>query len=282
MSEEKELFQGYALQNSKSAIRNHTIVYATDGLCVNIAQKISQNVQHSKLLYHPYGRGQVGEDKKCSKTITNQVLTHPNVSGVVLVGFEQGDLNEWQAFIQEHHQQVVSIPVYQSGDRTSAIHDGMNAAARLVHVSSETRRQVIPINQLKIGIVSDKPIEDGESLLSQQLLRRFDQVGIEVCTSAHMNEHTPEEMVTFLNAEHCHMIMHDCLNMTYASPITPVLRMSNLSHFGIDLYADSDKSMEESIEQLIRKIQSIASGEKTYSEILVRDQLWFPRMEPSI
>lgn len=295
-------YDGYLTPYSHMGIRNHTVVYATDGLCVNIAEKINNNVKNSILLYHPYGRGQIGDDKRWSQTITDNILTHPNVSGVVLVGFDQNDLNTLEALIKDHNKLVASIPIYQSGDRTSTIQKGMEATAEIVHKLSGLGRCTLPLNEMNIGLIFDPHESNLNLTIIKQVAIKLNEMGVKVFTSENNwlqdirdsldlsfvsiiegKCDTQEETITLLSSAHCHLFLNFHTKWTSGNTVVPIIQITFCDEaVGSDIRLNPQTSEENFIEKIIQKLLSVASGEKTYSEILGHAHLWYSRIEPSI
>ena len=59
-----DIFTGYLRQNGQVGIRNDLLILNLTGLTSKVAERIHQNLNHSKLVSFEYGMGLLNKDKE--------------------------------------------------------------------------------------------------------------------------------------------------------------------------------------------------------------------------
>jgi altronate dehydratase large subunit len=84
-----DTFTGYLRQNGQVGIRNDLLILNLTGLTSKVAERIHQNLNHSKLVSFEYGMGLLNKDKEISQNVFIGLSLNPNVGGVLLVSADQ-------------------------------------------------------------------------------------------------------------------------------------------------------------------------------------------------
>ena len=154
-------FKGYKRKNGEVGIRNEIWIIPTVG-CVNgtvsqLAQSLRQETKHSHIesivaYTHNYGCSQLGDDHENTRKILRDMVLHPNVGGVLLVGLgcENNQLNSFKEFLGEYDTERVRFMECQKVD--DEFEEGMKLLRELYKVASKDKRIEMPLNKLRIGL----------------------------------------------------------------------------------------------------------------------------------
>ena len=105
---EGRTFLGYPRKDGRVGIRNELWILPTVGCVNDIAKALEREYQslvgpgidHVYAFPHPYGCSQMGDDQENTRQILADLMTHPNVGGVLLMGL--GCENSSIAEIRKH------------------------------------------------------------------------------------------------------------------------------------------------------------------------------------
>ncbi|MCF8568470.1 UxaA family hydrolase [Alicyclobacillus tolerans] len=286
--------------NVNVGVRNHVVIYSTDRLCWSVARAIASGVEGTLVFGHPYGRGQVGEDKSVSRLMESKLLTHVNVAGVVLVGLEEYDLLDVKQRM-EGITQVEMIPIYKLGGASNAIREGMECAARLRARSTQVPRVPVPLNCITVGVVCEEigSFADCYGLSPHELIQSLSQTGMNISfTDGNGQNFTSQSLQqrdlfpkgyahrvnsgTRLVAEGCQVLLSFGQTLTSICPIVPVISVAAMNQFPVDFVWGSLYGCNHNTDQLLDKILSVCSGELTFSEIVPTGPVWVERIDQSI
>jgi altronate hydrolase len=155
-------FKGYRRANGEVGIRNELWIIPLVG-CVNgIANKAisnfmskvtpSKQVDAVKVLSHPLGCSQLGDDHQNTKVILQNLVQHPNAGGVIVLGLgcENNQMADFKANLTNYNTQRTRFLVAQEvGDEITDIN---SLLSQLYALMQNDKRQEIPIGELKIGL----------------------------------------------------------------------------------------------------------------------------------
>jgi altronate hydrolase len=154
-------FKGYKRANGEAGIRNEIWVIPTVG-CVNgtvnsLAENLRMETQckgvDAIVAYpHNYGCSQLGEDHENTRKILRDMVLHPNVGGVLIVGLgcENNQISTFRTMlgnIDESRIKFMETQKVFDEDET-----GMKLLREIYEVVSTDEREELPISELKIGL----------------------------------------------------------------------------------------------------------------------------------
>lgn len=141
--------RGYKRFNGEYGIRNDLFVLPTVG-CISQLVKYYTKDCDVTLLTHPYGCSQSGDDGENTLNALSQIITHPNVGGIVVVGL--GCENTQISMIKEKvglNPRVKYITLQDEDDERAAIMDAIQELQELVQ---KDERVTMDVSKLKIGV----------------------------------------------------------------------------------------------------------------------------------
>jgi altronate hydrolase len=158
---EKQLtFKGYRRKNGDVGIRNEIWIIPTVG-CVNgIVNELAKSLQNeidggvdAVVPYpHNYGCSQLGEDHENTRKILRDMVLHPNVGGVLIVGLgcENNQPAAFRKILGDYDHDRVKFLVAQEVD--NEYEEGMKLLREIYSAVSQDRRTDVPLGELKIGL----------------------------------------------------------------------------------------------------------------------------------
>lgn len=157
-SDSPYMFMGYERANGKVGIRNSIFIIPTVG-CVNKTCEIiknrvleyCENDEDIKVLTHPYGCSQLGDDREYTAKCISGLLQNPNVGGALLVslGCENNNLEYMKNFLGEYDKErVLTLVAQESEDEIS---DGIDMVRALIKKLSHDERTLQPLSKLTLG-----------------------------------------------------------------------------------------------------------------------------------
>ncbi|MBP1763288.1 MAG: uxaA 1 [Firmicutes bacterium] len=148
-------FMGYRRSDGSVGIRNHVLVMPTVVCANRVARGIAQNVQGAVWFEHQHGCSQIGADAALTEKILLQHGTHPNVSGVVVVGLgcETIRAQDIAAEIKRQcpYKTVHCVIMQDEGGSFKAIAAGSSAAQKMLMEASLLEREPINASELILG-----------------------------------------------------------------------------------------------------------------------------------
>ena len=153
-------FQGYERANGGVGVRNDLWIITTVG-CVNktaeklgeIAKKIMPNeCTGVKVITHPYGCSQMGDDLVNTQKVLASLVKHPNAGAVLVVslGCENNNIEEFKKVLKSYDENRVRFLVTQNVP--NEIDEGKKIIEKLFSYISAFNRKNVPFSKLKIGL----------------------------------------------------------------------------------------------------------------------------------
>lgn len=171
MEERNLTFRGYRRKNGEVGIRNEIWIIPTVG-CVNgvigqLAESLRAekgiDVQGRDLLSdagvdaivaypHNYGCSQLGDDHENTRKILKDMVLHPNVGGVLIVGLgcENNQPDAFRELLGEYDAERIRFLVAQQVD--DEYEEGMQILRELYDVVSKDKREEVSFGELKVGL----------------------------------------------------------------------------------------------------------------------------------
>lgn len=127
--------------DERPGIRNHVVVLSLNSFCNRATELIATAVRGTLPLVHPFGRNEIGIYKERLERSIEGVILNPNVTSILLVGYEPQSTDELLSSIRARtSKRVESVLVLETGTM-GALHAGVDKAASLVLAASEARRE---------------------------------------------------------------------------------------------------------------------------------------------
>lgn len=163
-------FKGYRRKNGDVGIRNEIWIIPAVG-CVNgIVGRLAEalraetgcterrdtfgeaGVDAIVAFPHNYGCSQLGDDHENTRKILRNMVKHPNVGAVLVVGLgcENNQPDAFREFLGEYDEERVRFMVAQRVD--DEYEEGMTILRELYAAASADRREDIPLGKLRVGL----------------------------------------------------------------------------------------------------------------------------------
>lgn len=158
--ESKITFQGYERADGSVGVRNDLWIITTVG-CINktaeklgeIAKKIMpKECTGVKVITHPYGCSQMGDDLVNIQKVLASLVKHPNAGAVLVVslGCENNNIEEFKKVLKSYDENRVRFLVTQNV--SNEIDAGTETIKKLFSYISAFNRKNVPVSKLKIGL----------------------------------------------------------------------------------------------------------------------------------
>jgi altronate hydrolase len=157
-------FAGYRRADGRAGIRNELWILPTVGCANGMAQalaaryrpEMASGVEDLKILGHPYGCSQAGEDLRRTRRTLAAVAGHPNAAAVLVFGLgcEDNRLEELRGLVRRMHPHSDPRRIFflEAQEEEGEIEAGLKALRRLGAYASGFRRTSIPLSELKLGM----------------------------------------------------------------------------------------------------------------------------------
>lgn len=154
-------FNGYNREDGNVGIRNELWIVPTVG-CVNgIADRIIERFKEIEgglvtdtiqAFKHNYGCSQLGEDHQNTRAILRNVVKHPNVGGVLVLGLgcENNTMADFKISLGKFNEKRVKFLVAQ--EVSDEIEEGALLLKALHENMKNDRREAVSLSKLKIGL----------------------------------------------------------------------------------------------------------------------------------
>lgn len=154
-------FKGYVRKDGNVGIRQDLFIVPLVG-CVNgIADKIKEEflknlsqykLDSLKVLKHPYGCSQLGDDLLYTQKILANIVKHPNAAGVLVLGLgcENNTIDSFKKILGDFDNDRVKFILCQ--DIEDEISKGIEFLHILYNRALKDERIEVPIEKLKIGM----------------------------------------------------------------------------------------------------------------------------------
>ncbi|BDR52418.1 altronate hydrolase [Bombiscardovia nodaiensis] len=155
-------FRGFRRSTGKVGIRNDLYIVPTVGcinsLCTAMARAFSAShpgngsFDSVVVARHPYGCSQLGGDLVYTRRCLQDIATHPNAGGVLLVGLgcENNQMADMKASLGDYDPERIKFLICQE------VEDEMDVAAQLMEelneVAAGDQREEVSMSELKIGV----------------------------------------------------------------------------------------------------------------------------------
>ncbi len=154
-------FEGYRRSNGEVGIRNEIVVLPTVG-CVNgIANAIAERMRRETneegvdaiVAYpHNYGCSQLGADHENTRRVLRDIVFHPNVGGVLVVGLgcENNQVEAFAELVGKVDESRVKYMICQKEE--DEIARGLELLREIYGVVKCDKRETTPLSELRIGL----------------------------------------------------------------------------------------------------------------------------------
>lgn len=146
-------FLGYARPDGRAGTRNHLLVLSVTGLTGPSGRRIAAMLPGAVYAGTPFGGGLIGDDRTAHKRALAGLAAHPNVGAAVVVGADQGAVEDAAAAAEAAGTPVAALVFdHVSHDALSLIDTGVRAGAGLLRALSRRRREPMPLAALAVGL----------------------------------------------------------------------------------------------------------------------------------
>ena len=148
-------FMGYVRENGEVGIRNELWIIPTVGCVASLAEEAGRQFAEEsgltvRVLTHPYGCSQLGDDHQRTASLLLSLAQHPNAGGVLFVGL--GCENNQVSALKEQlppTQRIRYIETQKVEDEQEAIHQQL---CELAEIMQSDQRTPCPLSMLRIGL----------------------------------------------------------------------------------------------------------------------------------
>lgn len=153
-------FLGYLRKNGEAGIRNDIYIVPTVG-CVNNVSSLIRDAflaNHPefkgrvKILAHPFGCSQLGEDLGNTKHILAGLMHNANAGGILLLGLgcENNRLGEFLPLVSDLDKE--RFYYFNAQDVEDEVEEGAKILEKLAEVMKNDKRVELPLNKLILGV----------------------------------------------------------------------------------------------------------------------------------
>lgn len=150
-----QTFMGYVRENGEVGVRNDLWIIPTVGcvasLCEEIGRQFAQeNNTTVRILTHPFGCSQLGDDHQRTAALLLALAQHPNAGGVLIVGL--GCENNQVSALKEKLPATARLRYLETQkveDEQEAIFHELN---QLLAITQQDQRVACPLSKLRIGL----------------------------------------------------------------------------------------------------------------------------------
>jgi (2R)-sulfolactate sulfo-lyase subunit beta len=146
----KTKFLGYRRDNGRVGVRNHVILLPLDDLSNAACEAVTNNVQGTLAIRHPYGRLQFGADLDLYFRTLIGAGSNPNVAAVVVIGIEPVWTAKIVDGIAKTGKPVTGFAIEKNGD-FNTIRDASRKAKEYVHSATELQREHCDVSELWVS-----------------------------------------------------------------------------------------------------------------------------------
>ncbi|MBR1476408.1 MAG: altronate dehydratase [Lachnospiraceae bacterium] len=153
-------FQGFMRPDGRAGVRNDIWIMPTVGCVNNIAtaianeakQYIKGSVEDVFAFDHPYGCSQMGDDQENTREILADLITHPNVGGVLVLGLgcENSNIDVLKGYLGDYDEKRVKFLVCQESDDEKE--EALSIIKDMIDYVSTLKREPISVSKLVIGM----------------------------------------------------------------------------------------------------------------------------------
>ena len=147
----KNSFYGYRRPNGKVGVRNYVAIIPVDDLSNAACVAVSNLVQGTMALPHPYGRLQFGRDLDLHFKTMIGTGANPNIAAAIVICIEPNWAKKVADGIAESGKPVAWFAIERSGD-LATIEKASRKAKEFVHYATELQREEIDLSELVVSI----------------------------------------------------------------------------------------------------------------------------------
>jgi altronate dehydratase large subunit len=137
-------FTGFERDNGRIGVRNHTVVAATVVYANAVVENVADAVDDIVPIYNQYGRGLKEEDGRLHRATLAGIGRNPNVGGIVLVGWEEGQLEAIASSIAETGKPVKTVSLMSQGT--------VRATAEVTRAATKLRKETAGVPRVSAGL----------------------------------------------------------------------------------------------------------------------------------
>jgi altronate dehydratase large subunit len=146
-------FSGYPRGDGRYGVRNHVLVLGLNGLVARAAMRVAAGVAGTVLFASPYGRGQIGDDKRAHTAQLIGLGCSPNVAATLVVGADRQATDDVAHAIAAAAKPVATIALDDvHEDALELSTRGIRLAAALARDASRCRREPAPLSTLFLAV----------------------------------------------------------------------------------------------------------------------------------
>ncbi|MGL4993734.1 MAG: UxaA family hydrolase [Bacteroidales bacterium] len=154
-------FKGYKRANGEVGIRNDIFIIPTVG-CVNgIVNKLADQLRRETdgkgvdsiiAFPHNYGCSQLGEDHENTRKVLRDMVMHPNVGGVLVVGLgcENNQIGAFREMLGDID--TTRVKFMETQRVKDELEDGMVYLREIYEIVSKDERTDCPLSDLRVGL----------------------------------------------------------------------------------------------------------------------------------
>lgn len=147
------MFAGYRRADGRYGVRNHVLVLGLNGLVARAAARIASGVAGTVLFASPYGRGQIGDDRRAHTAQLVGLGRNPNVAATLVVGADRQVTDDIAHAIAAAGKPVATIALDDvHEDALELSLRGSRLAAALARDASQHRRVQAPLAALFLAV----------------------------------------------------------------------------------------------------------------------------------
>ena len=156
----EKTFLGFLRKNGQAGIRNDIYIVPTVGCVNNVStiirdefiNKFNEYKGRVKVLQHPFGCSQLGEDLDNTKAILAGIMHNPNAGGILLLGLgcENNRLNEFLPLVSDLDPERFFY--FNAQDVEDEIDEGVKYLTKLHEVMKNDKRIPLPLSYLRLGV----------------------------------------------------------------------------------------------------------------------------------
>ncbi|MBZ2174055.1 altronate dehydratase family protein [Schnuerera sp. xch1] len=154
-------FMGYRRKNGDVGIRNELLIVPTVGCINGIAEMIAdtfikelnpKDINDIRVYKHNYGCSQLGDDFENTRRILIDIVKHPNVGGVLVIGLgcENNIIEEFIERMGEYDKERIKFLKTQTVK--DEVEDGVILLKEIYETMKDDKREEVPISELKVGL----------------------------------------------------------------------------------------------------------------------------------
>lgn len=153
-------WEGYLREDGSAGTRNDFYLLPTVGCCNIILEELKEKfislhpeIKGSlKVLDHPYGCSQLGDDLKNTAKILSSLVHNPNCGGCLIVslGCENNRLDDFMKLVGKVDNSRVKYMVLQEHD--DEIGYGLKLMEEIYSVMKNDKRTTLPLSKIRLGL----------------------------------------------------------------------------------------------------------------------------------